>query len=292
MLDIVALFTLAHLDLLDRLNGIGDIYIAQQTLDYLHYMQSTRKIGHESGTIGIMHGQFFMTEVSPEDVAKANAGLNKVTEWVEHSRGIRGLLEPLTKDEEDWIKPLGESTLATLAIAKQRSVILLTDDKILADLAKQTLGLSAVNSQAVLVYLLSKKVISDAEYNDAVLKLVEAGYNFIRVNEEQFFLVIDREDFEVTPAVIKIFQIFDSSTTDIKAACSVVAGLLRRLFAEMIPKDIRDTLCLYMLDILTKHHPKVEIQKLIVASLQMQMALLSVSQRKRLIEFWEQWKSA
>jgi tetratricopeptide (TPR) repeat protein len=292
MLDLVALFTMAHLDLMEKLRDVGDIYIAQQVLDYLHYMQSARKIGHEKGTMGMIQGQFFMTEISAEDVEKANAGLNKVTEWVELSGGIKGLIEPLTKDDRDWIEPLGEATLATLAIAKQRSVILLTDDKILADLAKQTHGLSAVNSQAVLLYLLSKKVISDAEYNDAVLKLVEAGYNFIRVNEEQFFLVIDREDFEVTPAVIKVFQIFDSSTTDIKSACSVVAGLLRRLFSEMIPKDIRDTLCLYMLGILTKHHPKVEIQKLIVASLQMQISLLSASQRNRLIEFWEQWKSA
>jgi len=292
MLDLLALFTMAHLGLLDKLWDVGDIYIAQQVLDYLHYMQSTRKIGHEKATMGMIQGQFFMTEISAEDVEKANAGLNKVTEWVEHSGGIKGLIEPLTKDERDWIKPLGEATVATLAIAKQRSVILLTDDKVLADLARQTHGLSAVNSQAVLVYLLSKKVISEAEYNDAVLKLVEAGYNFIRVNDEQFFLVIDREDFELTPAVIKMFQIFDSSTTDIKSACSVVAGLLRRLFSETIPKDIRDSLCFYMLDILTKHHPKVEIQKLIVASLQMQIALLSAAQQRRLGEFWEEWKAS
>jgi tetratricopeptide (TPR) repeat protein len=260
MLDLIALFTFVHLGMLDKLRDVGDIYIAQQTLDYLHYMQSMRKIGGEKGTMGMIRGQFFMTEISAEDAEKINSVLNRVTEWVEQSGQIKGFTEPLNKDEEKWEKVLGESTLATLTIAKQRSVTLLTDDKILADLARQSHGLSSVNSQAVLVYLHSKGSITTNEYDDAVLKLAQSGYGFIRVTEEQFFLMLDREDFQLTPPVIKLFQILDSSTTDINSACAVTAGLLYRLFLEIIPQDVRDPLGFHILNTLVKHHSKMKLR--------------------------------
>jgi hypothetical protein len=161
----------------------------------------------------------------------------------------------------------------------------------LADLARQSHGLSSVNSQAVLVYLHSKGSITTNEYDDAVLKLAQSGYGFIRVTEEQFFLMLDREDFQLTPPVIKLFQILDSSTTDINSACAVTAGLLYRLFLEIIPQDVRDPLGFHILNTLVKHHSKNEIESRIVASLQPRKSLLSPVQRKWLVEFWERWQS-
>jgi tetratricopeptide (TPR) repeat protein len=289
ILDLIGLFTLAQLNLLDKLTDIADVYVAQPALDYLHYMQSTRQIGRERGTMGMVRGQFFMTEISAEEVDRINADLNKLTEWVEHSPKIKGFIEPLTKDETPWIKPLGEATLGTLTIAKQRSAVLITDDKVLADLARQTHGISAVNSQSILIYLLGKGSLSVTEYNEAVLKLLEWGYDFIRVGEEQLFFMLDREDFQLTPAVISLFQIFESATADIRSACSAAACLIRRLFSEIIPADVRDPIALHVLNTLTKNHPKEEIKGLIVEFLRAQLSSLSRPQINRLNAFLNGW---
>src|ERR1051326_2039398 len=289
MLDLTGLFTLAYLNLLDKLADIGDVYVAQNAVDYLHYMQSTRAIGPERGTMGMVRGRFFMTEISAEEVEKINAGLDRLTEWVEHSSKIKGFVEPLTKDESRWIKPLGDATLATLTIAKQRSALLITDDKVLADLARQTHGISSVNTQSILIYLLSKGSLSPTEYNEAILKISGWGYDFVRVGEEQFFFLLDREDFQLTPAVIGLFRVFESATADVRSACSVAAGLIRRLFTEVIPADVRDPITLHILNALARNHPKDQIKELVVEFLGMQLSSLSRPQINRLNAFLNCW---
>jgi tetratricopeptide (TPR) repeat protein len=288
-LDLIGLFTLAHLNLLDKLADIGDVYVAQHALDYLHYMQSARNIGRERGTMGMVRGQFFMTEIAEEEVEKINAGLDRLTEWVERSSKIKGFVEPLTKDELRWIKPLGDATLATLTIAKQRSALLITDDKVLADLARQTHGISSVNTQSILVYLLNKGSLSPTQYNEAILKISEWGYDFVRVSEDQFFFLLDREDFQLTPAVISLFRVFEPATADIKSACSVAAGLIRCLFTEVIPADVRDPITLHILNALARNHPKDQIKELVVEFLRMHVSSLSRPQINRLNAFLNCW---
>lgn len=256
MIDLVALFTLTELRLLDKLKDFGDIYVAQAVLDYLHYMQSARMMGTPAGTIGMVQGEFFMTQISPEDVAKTNAQLDEATEWIERSAGIVGFKKVLTQEETEWSKLLGDATLATLAITKQRSVLLLSDDKALRDVAKLTHGISSINTQALLLYLVNKGTLSRGEYDAAVIKLVEMGYTFTRVEEEQFFSVLDREDFVITPAVALLFGVLESPTLDLKSGCSVVASLLRRLYSEIIPAGIKENSGVYMLNCLIKNHPQ------------------------------------
>jgi hypothetical protein len=174
-------------------------------------------------------------------------------------------------------------------LLEKRRLVLITDDKVLADLARQTHGISAVNSQSILVYLLGKGSLSVTEYNEAVLKLSEWGYDFIRVGEEQFFFMLDREDFQLTPAVISLFHIFESATADIRSACSAAACLIRRLFSEVIPADVRDPIALHVLNALIKNHPKEEIKGFIVEFLRTQLSSLSRSQINRLNAFLNRW---
>jgi hypothetical protein len=99
VVDTVALFTISSLGLLDRLTEIGDIFVAQRALDFLHELQARRSLGRgrESGTIGMIDGQFFMTETSAEDHEKSNAALDKLTEWVESHAKPLGLKNNLTR---------------------------------------------------------------------------------------------------------------------------------------------------------------------------------------------------
>jgi hypothetical protein len=150
----------------------------------------------------------------------------------------------------------------------------LSDDKALRDIAKQTHGISGVTTQAVLMYLLNKGTISKSEYDGAVFKLVEAGYTFVRVEEDQFFALLDTEDFTITPPITTLFRVLESPALDLKSGCVVVAGLLRRLYSEIIPIDVKETLTLFVLNCLVKNHSeqKENIRLDVTALLQQQIS--------------------
>jgi hypothetical protein len=117
IIEPVALFTLAFLGLIDRISKVGDVYVAQHTLDRLHELQAKRTLtGLQTGSVGIMDGEFFFHKTDPDEIAKMNAALAVVTEWVEKYANMTGLLLPFTAEEEKWATVLGEADVASLAM--------------------------------------------------------------------------------------------------------------------------------------------------------------------------------
>jgi len=86
-----------------------------------------------------------------------------------------------------------------------------TDDKNLGDIATQNFGISFVNAQAVLTYLLRRDLLCAADYDSAVLKLVEAGYTFTRIGEGQLFGVILAEQFQITSRLKRVLRVLESA---------------------------------------------------------------------------------
>ena len=85
IIEPVCLFTFSYLGLLEKLRALGDLYIAGKTLDELHQIHGQRNVllKHQKGTMGMINGQFFMHEVTFEEVEKVNAALNTATDWSE-----------------------------------------------------------------------------------------------------------------------------------------------------------------------------------------------------------------
>jgi tetratricopeptide (TPR) repeat protein len=291
ILDAVSLFTFSFLGLIEKLQGVGDLYVAQSTLDDLHELQAKKTMlqKRQTATMGMVDGTFFMQEFTPGELEKMNAALNAATAWSEaHAKAI-GLKEPLTSDDQKWVKPLGSANVASIVIAKQRGYVLLTDDKTLGDIGKHNYGTSFVNSQAVLLYLLSKGLLSRDEYDKAILKLVEAGYTFTRIDEGQLFGVIVDEQFQITPRLKRVFRALEPATIVLPPACSAVAGLLRRIYLEPVPKEMRDPLAFYILDTLAKNHSKMDVQRLMRAFLRQQMRPLLVLQLRIIEQLLDRW---
>jgi hypothetical protein len=161
-------------------------------------------------------------------------------------------------------------------IDQQRGFRLMTDDKTLGDIAKQNYGVLFVNSQAVLLRLLTLGAISRAEYDTAVLKLFEAGYTLTRIDEGHLFTVIAEEQFQLTERVKRILSIFEPVTIALIPACAVAAGLLRRIYLETIPDQMREQLAFYMLDALARNHPKNQIEALVAKLVRQQTSPILV----------------
>lgn len=291
ILEPVALFTFTYLGLLDKLLELGDLYIAQGTLDYLHEIQGQRKVMEQSqrGTMGMVDGQFFMHEVTATELEKMNTALNTATEWSERHTKSAGLKAPFTSDDKKWSGPIGQANVSSLVIANQRGFVLVTDDKTLGDIGKQNYGIAFVNSQAVLLYLLNTGLLTQGEYDKAILKLVEAGYIFTKVEERQLFEVIVDEQFQITPRLKRVIRVLEPAAILLPSACFAVASLLRRIYLEPIPDELRNALAFYMLDTLAKNHPKIEVQRLVRAFLRQQMGTLLVLQLKTIEQVLDRW---
>jgi hypothetical protein len=76
LVEPVALFTFARLGLLDKLTKLGDVYIAQRSLDQLHELQARRRTAdRQTGVMGMVDGELFMQEITPEEAARMNSRL-------------------------------------------------------------------------------------------------------------------------------------------------------------------------------------------------------------------------
>jgi tetratricopeptide (TPR) repeat protein len=264
LVDPIALFTFAHLELLDKLICVGDIYIAQRAVDQLQELQARRRsTDRETGVMGMVDGELFLQSVTPEQAIRINSTLNAATEWVIRNAKIVGLTESLTKEDKDWAKIIGSPGLATAITARQRGFTLITDDKTFGDIAKQNYGVSFVNSQAVIKRLFATGSLSQDEYDRAVLGMFEAGYVLTHVNDAHLFSLMADEQFQLTPRVKSALRVFEPSAISVVPACWVIAGILARLYVTTMPHEMRDDLSLALLNTLAVNHPKAQIKTLV-----------------------------
>jgi hypothetical protein len=85
------------------------------------------------------------------------------------------------------------------------------------------------------------------------------------------------EQFQMTPRLKRFLLFLESPTIELASACFVVAGVLRRLFLEPIPPNMRETLAFFILDALATSHPKLEIQRHVRTLIRQQLlSMLSI----------------
>src|SRR5262249_12309107 len=138
MIEPIGLFTFSHLGLTHKLGEVGDIYVAQRAFDLLHELEAKRTVTQRATSeMGMIDGQFFMQEFTAAEIEKINSALRIATKWVEQNANSIGLAEPLNADDTKWERVLGIANLATVVTAKQRGLVLITDDKTLGDIAQQ-----------------------------------------------------------------------------------------------------------------------------------------------------------
>ena len=290
LIEPITLFTFSSLGLLDRLTKLGDICVAQRSLDQLHELQARRRTAdRQTGVIGMVDGEVFVHEITPEEAVRTNSALTDAAHWAEKHSRVVGLTEPLTKDDKKWARVLGVPAMAAMLVAKQRALVLLTDDKNFGDIAKQNYGVSFVNSQAVLIRLAALKFISQEDYDRAVLKLFESGYTLTNVNDDHLFTIISAEQFQLTTRVKRALRAFEPATIALVPACAAVAGLVVRIYIESIPDQMREQLSFYMLDALAANHPKIQVKRLVYEFVQQRMTPVLALQLAKIVRLLNRW---
>ena len=182
-IDLFALLTLQHLKLLNLLPKMfRRIYVHPSLLDAV--VLDLREIEKHPvrGSIAYVDGKFVHNERTPEQTQVIQSFLAEIRDFLKSPAvTLIGLLpETLSSGHAKlYVQNGGLVSVAPLLVAKEQAVTFFSDDAILRAVGRFENRVPSFCTQAFLRVAKEKKFITQAEYQDAIIKLLESNYTFI-----------------------------------------------------------------------------------------------------------------
>jgi hypothetical protein len=180
LLELTAILTFAHLGLFDQLaKRFKQLFVTQPIFDVLTEAHSKAILSKPHMTLGKVGEMYFRQEITDEHLSSNARFLDRILSFLSTNTSVipvSSLLDPaILQDIRDFIGPI--STASILA-AKENNLILFSDDQMLRELGGNEWKIKSVWTQSLLHDFLTKKIITDEEYNDSVINLVLLNYKF------------------------------------------------------------------------------------------------------------------
>lgn len=211
VLELSALLTLCHLDLLDNLQRtFRRIIIAKVVFDKLNKWIAELKSQTPYMMIGAKQGQYFQQDISEEMIAHRRGFLNKIKSFTEQYAEVLPAVKVLdvpSEQLEQHGKFLGMSA-ASLFVASEEKVPLYADDVGLNQIAiSQEWQVQCVSTPDVLSRMKSRGLLSAIEHCAALKTLILANYHVISVNSQQLWWMCRSEGTKATPSMERILKL-------------------------------------------------------------------------------------
>jgi tetratricopeptide (TPR) repeat protein len=181
--DLIALFTLQHLNMLHLLPKLfSTIHAHVSLLDTV--LNELRELQLHPGkeTIAYIDGNVTRIQRSVDQAASIGAFLASIRDFLKSKAVTLTGLFPETVEEKVaklLLQTSGEEFTSPVLVSKEKNCTLFSDDVIIRTLAHSSYAINGICTQAVLRELLQRSLISGAEYQDAILKLISSNYKFI-----------------------------------------------------------------------------------------------------------------
>ena len=177
VLDLLALLTVRELGLAPHLRSrYGRVVVPQHVIDELHevYFNEIVVGSAAAGSLGkTSEGEYMMTQVSEGERRRQTEFVRSVLEFAESFERIPSYRLLDAGDIEPLVNVLSWASVGTVCSADEElgaELPLLCDDLGLANLAR-SLGIGAVNTQAILGDLRRADAITDDEYSLSIERL-------------------------------------------------------------------------------------------------------------------------
>ncbi len=183
VVDLTAIFTLAHLDLLRVLRSdTRSAVVAQTTFDRLQHLaeEAAQERGEGGSLLLDDQGRLARVDVTPEQRERHRAFLASIRDVVRDHCAIRPCLKTAELEprrREQLIQALGRHNLDSMLLASEQDAALWTDDLILGIVGLDDFGCRRVWTQAVLIVLREEEAISQRKYDRAIARLVGSHYH-------------------------------------------------------------------------------------------------------------------
>ncbi len=289
VIDILSLLTIHGLEVADLLvKVLGKPLVAQSTVDVITELLTNRKgLYDEKGfmTMGKQGDQYVREEISAEQIGKNSEYLKGILDWIKDNCIITPCHEALKMDSsqrEKLYDIFGVSFIDTVLIAKQENALLYSEDERLRTYAATTYKTQGIWIQAILEHLLNTGSLSNDQYQEAVIKLVNSGYFFISINADTLIAATKKSNWKPDSSFLKLVSLLDGKTCDSVPAVIVVSHYIEQLLNQPIFLDDPKNLCFVVLDNATNNR---EHKKQFIKSLELRVKQLLRFSPSKLQEF-------
>lgn len=255
--------------------GIGDmivkkyekIGVTQSTVDLITEIIGDNKGAPLKGYVNISkEGDVFVKEeYSAERVASSIAHFEELKKWISENCEVIPVppqtLGSLEK-RKDTERLLGKSFSDTLLISSQKEYVLYSDDERLRSYGKSEYNIRGVWTQLLLTGLLTEKLISDDDYNLAIIKMVNSNYHYTMVNNRVVYRAGKEAKWDIAnPMFVKVLDLLSEETTDYLTGGAVAIEFLYLIWADAsIPEVDKKKITSHTVSVLTrKKETKIDV---------------------------------
>ena len=292
VIDLIALFTLAHLECLNVLKKMFEkVYITTSSRDKILEIIGDHQIDKRKSylTASSQDGKFIHEEISPEDLAKVTSFLQKLFDFVNENLTVSGFKHIFSSEEDRLREMIGENSLDSIKLAEERNCVIYSDDLSLRSLAQMEKGIKGVSIQNVLRAALEKNLITRPEYEEKILTLVKSNYDYISISADTLWYCVEKENFKETSDVKLLFSRIEKKETSISSAINVLGEFTKLVWLKATLPQTQFRLLELSLNTLCKERGILQTIELLKRILRIKLKLNPIHLREilRLIDDWK-----
>jgi tetratricopeptide (TPR) repeat protein len=292
VLDIFSLFTFAHLNLLEELEkAFAKILISQSVLDGIMQTISSFQIGSKQGqtTLSKEEGKYVRQEIPAEYINKKIEFLDKMKDFA--ASKVIGIGRQYNEMEEKLAKAITEEAIEALILSQTNKIPLCSDDRAFIDFGKTEYKISGFCSTYVLSKMLKNKLISDEQYYEKILDLIQLTYNYIPIKAEMVVHFLKKANYKIDENVSILLGIIKSGDTDENSAIALVATIISTIWLDFTLQQDKVNILCALLSSLTAQRNTVAVCAKLQNILKRKLALLPLHLYE-IQKLMKQWNKA
>jgi hypothetical protein len=235
--DLTSLLTFEYIGVLDRLAaGFRRIIVPQAVLDEINNTLTSQFVGpNPTITLWKEGDQYFRQETTAEALEEGQKFLRRIRSFIESSSEIApasAILEFEKTKFDEVIETLGRDAIAAILIARERKLLLFSDDLGLRSLARNDWQVEGVWSQTILVSLRDRGILSEDEYRESIRRLAIGNYYFVSINADDLMWVLSRNDMKPSYEVSRMLSFLEGPDCSEDSAIQIIADVIRKVWLE------------------------------------------------------------
>ncbi len=253
VLDLISLLTMHELGILEKVKhcyeSLATSWSTIQTIkEYIIEARWTLENGFI--TISKEGEQYIRYEIRPEQIQKEIKSLESLCEWIRKNCSLMPMYGYFEIDKgirEEFRIAIGKCFFDCMVLAKEPNHILCSDDQRLREIAFHTYKTPGVWIQILLFDMHRNEQLTNNEFSNYVLRLVELGYDYVSLNWLPIIESCRRADWKCEGIFEKVASIIFSDKTTIKSSMGVLTQFLFELWRQDISVDQKEEILKFSL---------------------------------------------
>jgi tetratricopeptide (TPR) repeat protein len=253
VVDIISLMTLHQLSIgTPIVQTFGKLGVVRATLELVEELLRGGLLPAEGyWTLGKEGEQYTRYFVTKEQIEHDKQVLEDVLTWARANCDILPCTAALAierRTREKLGSLIGPPFVETVLVATSDDRVLYSDDRSLRELAKTGYRVAGVWTQAVLMNLLKRRVVSEDIYNQCVVRLACSHYRHTSINDQVLLEATKQAKWRPTYPFSQVAQVLSGANSDPKSAVKVAADYVRLLWQQKLLPDQYERLVIAVLD--------------------------------------------